>query len=125
MALRDNFSPKELQKIEDIILAIGGDSGKKAFDHVAYDCLEWVINAIYQRIRRAKDEVVEKALDPDNSEVVIAEEDLASVEGLPRLVDVKKLDPTLKDIIVQKSIVKTAREISAERELSQPEIQKT
>jgi len=117
MALKDNLSPEILQKIEDIILAIGGDSGKKAFDHVAFDCVEWVVNAIYQRIRRAKDEVVEKAFDPNNNEVVVAEDDLATIEELPRVVNVKTLAPATKDAIVRKAIVKTAKEINDEREL--------
>jgi len=72
--MKDKLPSEAIQKIEDIILAIGGSAGAKAFNHITYDYIEWVANAIYNRIRQAKDEVVKKALDPDNNDVVISEE---------------------------------------------------
>ena len=114
--IKDKLSSEIIQKIEDIILAIGGAAGVKVFDHVALDQVEWVANAIYNRIRQAKDEVVKKALDPENDEVVISEEDLATIGGVPRVIDVRTLDSATKDTIIQKAVVKTAKEINSEQE---------
>ena len=112
--IKDKLSSEIIQKIEDVILAIGGAAGVKAFDHVAYDRIEWVVNAIYNRIRQAKDEVVEKAFS-DDPDIMIDPSDLETISDLPKIVtNVKQLSQVVKDAIIEKAQVKTAKEITEE-----------
>ena len=116
--IKDKLSAETIQKIEDAILAVGGEAGIKAFDHVALDRVEWVANAIYQRIRRAKDEVVEKAFS-DDLDVRIDPSDLETISDLPKIVtNVKQLSQVVKDAIIEKAQVKTAKEITEEHKSS-------
>jgi len=100
--------------------AIGKDAGVKAFDHVALDRVEWVANAIYQRIRRAKDEVVEKIFDPSDKDCTIDE--VSKEEILSNLVS-REDDPLekkkfwseeTKDEIIARAKVKSAKEKEVE-----------
>ena len=118
--VKENLSLETIQKIEDVILAIGKDAGVKAFDHVALDRVEWVANAIYQCIRRAKDEVVEKIFDPSDKDCTIDE--VSKEEILSNLVsrgddplEKKKFwSEETKDEIIARAKVKSAKEKEVE-----------
>ncbi len=127
--IKDKLSSEIIQKIEDVILAIGKDAGIKAFDHIALDRVEWVANAIYQRVRRAKDEVIEKIFDPENEDCVL--DDTSRQELLDNMA-LRQDDPTrekrlwseaTKDEAITKARVKSAREKEVERDLNLKKLQ--
>ena len=109
--LKDKLKPETLIKLEEVLNEVLGVEGRKAFSYVAYDDIEWILNAIINRKRQAIDEVVEKAIKLNDNTVTISDTDLDSIQDLPRIIDkVKNLSITIKEEIVRKATVESAKE---------------
>jgi hypothetical protein len=92
------------------------DNEYKAFEYVAVSPEEWIKNAAHNRARQAIDEVTERALIKGDDSVNIDKEDIPK-EGVPMFFrKAKNIPKEVKDKIVEKSVLKTAKQRNEEAE---------
>jgi hypothetical protein len=92
------------------------DQEYKAFEYVANTPEAWAENAVKNRARQAIDEVTERALIKGDDSVNIDKEDIPK-EGVPMFFrKAKNIPKEVKDKIVEKATLKTAKQRNEEAE---------
>jgi hypothetical protein len=86
------------------------DVDVEAFEYVAASALDWIDNCFQNRVRQAIDEICEKGLGADDSEVVLSVTDKKTIASKAGLVaKARELPVDIKKDIVKKATFDSAK----------------
>tara|TARA_B100000315_G_C14477905_1_gene541505 strand:- start:205 stop:564 length:360 start_codon:yes stop_codon:yes gene_type:complete len=86
------------------------DVDVEAFEYVTVNTMDWIDNCFQNRVRQAIDEICEKSLASDNSEVVLSVTDKKAIVSKAGLVArARELPVNIKKDIVKKATFDSAK----------------